>query len=212
MAVAIAMAAGTTTVADADEECVASDVEYATVANLLVKDTKFGAANGVYSLGTGKLRVRFENGVNGALKEASLMSYELDNHLIIKASVAFWSTKVETNSRTVAADACGGAAQGDVALGDLVWRTPVAGYRSDGTIECAGNVCGNFGAPPLGSSPLHEVDAVVFRPFHFSPDGKTFSMPYTKISHSDSPQQTNYLSLSGRETRRTCVVRSAACS
>jgi len=60
---------------------------------------------------------------------------------------------------------------------------------------------------PPGSSALHEAFAdVVFKPFHFSPDGKTFTMEFSKVSHSDSPKQTNFVSLSGRETKRVCVT------
>jgi len=212
VATVVAIAGGTSSVADADESCAASEAEYTTVGNLLVRDTLFGAANGVYSLGTGKMRVRFESAPNGQPAEAKLLSYEFDNHLTIKASFALWWTQVETHSRTVAADVCGGAARGELTNRDVVWSTPIAGYQSDGTIHCEGNVCGKFGAPPPGASPLHQVDTVVFKPFHFSADGKTFTMDYTKVSHSESPKQTNYVSLSGRETKRVCVARSAACS
>jgi len=207
----VALGASSARVADAAEACAVSDVDYTTVGNLLIKDTQFGAADGVYPLGTGRVRVRFESRPNGEPVEARLMDYELDNHLSVAASFAFWWTKVETHSRTAVADACQGVSQGELTHGDVVWSTPVTGYRSDGTIDCEGNVCGKFGAPPPGASPLHEVDTVVFRPFHFSPDGKTFTMAYTKVSHSDSPKQTNYVSLSGRETRRACVQRSPAC-
>jgi hypothetical protein len=209
LAAIVAVGAGTSNVAEGDDQCAVLDVDYITAGNLLVKDTPFGAGDGVYRLGTGKMRVRFEIRPNRA--EAKLMSYEVDNHLTIKASFALWSTTVETRSRTVVANTCEGAARGELAGGDIVWSTPVAGYRSDGTIECEGNACGKFGAPPPGASALHEADDVVFKPFHFSPDGKTFTMNYAKVSHSESPKQTNYLGLSGRETKRVCVIQPPAC-
>ncbi len=199
-------------VADAAEEaCAIDDVDYALSARLLIKDTQFGAADGVYQLGAGTARVRFERGADGASKTAKLMSYDLDTRLLVKASFAVWSTEVVTETRTTAAHSCDGAAQGAVEHGDVIWRTTVEGYRSDGTIHCSGNVCGVFGAPPPGSSPLHEVDTVHFSPFHFAPDGTTFTMGYTRISHSDSPRQTSFLALSGREVRRTCVPEPLAC-
>src|ERR1700722_2572101 len=81
------VATGTSNVAAAaHESCAVTDLDYAIAGNLLVKDTQFGAANGVYPLGAGKMRVRFESGPDGV--HAKLLSYQLDNHLTIKASVA----------------------------------------------------------------------------------------------------------------------------
>jgi hypothetical protein len=208
----VAIGASTSGPADASEEtCAASDVDYAVVGTLLIKDTQFGAANGVYPLGAGKARVRFETASPGAPATARLMSYELDNRFTVKASFAAWSTTVVTESRTTVANGCDGAARGTLEHGDVVWGTPVDGYRSDGTLACSGNVCGKFGAPPAGSSPLHEAAAVKFSPFHLSPDGATFTMPYTRVSHSDSPRQTAYLALAGRQTRRSCVTSALVC-
>jgi hypothetical protein len=214
-AVAAAVAAigvSTPSVADAEPPCATSEVEYTTVARLRIADTKFGAADGVYPLGAGKLRVRFEDSAEGGSKTARLMSYELDNHLAVKASFALWSTTVVTESHTSAATECEGAARGVVQGGALEWSTSVDGYRSDGTVHCKGNVCGQFGAPPPGSSPLHETSTVRLEPFHFDSSGKTFSMGYTRVSHSASPQQTTYVSLSGRETSRVCVTHALVCS
>jgi hypothetical protein len=210
---AIAVGAGGTHVADADEPtCSVSDVDYSVVGSLLLRDTQFGAANGTYPLGAGKIRLRFKAPEGGGPHEARLMSYELDNHLTVNASFALWSTKVVTDSHTRVANDCDGAAKGTVSNGDVVWSTKVDGYQSDGTLNCEGNVCGKFGAPPTGSSALHEPpESVSFKPFHFNPDGHTFTMDYAKVSHSDSPKRTAYLALSGRETHRTCVTTVTSC-
>ena len=210
---AITVGAGGSHVADADEPtCSVADVDYAVAGSLLLKDTQFGAADGVYPLGAGKVRLRFETAQSGGGREARLMSYELDNHLTVNASFALWSTKVVTESRTRVANECDGAAKGTVRHGDVVWSTKVDGYQSDGTLHCEGNVCGKFGAPPAGSSPLHEApESVSFKPFHFNPDGRTFSMEYSQVSHSESPRRTAYLALSGRETKRTCVTAVTSC-
>jgi hypothetical protein len=205
---AITVGAGASQDAIADEPaCGVTDVDYAVVGSLLLKDTQFGAANGVYPLGSGKARLRFAK--NG---EAKLMSYELDNHLTVNASFALWSTKVVTDSTTRVASECDGAAKGTFSHNDVIWQTKVDGYQSDGTLNCEGNVCGKFGAPPAGSSALHEPpEAVTWKPFHFDPDGHTFSMDYSQVSHSESPRRTAYLALSGRETHRTCVTEVTAC-
>jgi len=196
----------------AGESCAVSDVDYSVVSNLLIKDTQFGAADGLYPLGAGKVRVRYETAADGSPRTAKLMSYEVDNHLTVKASFALWSTKVVTESHTSVANSCEGAAKGQMSnKNDVVWRTAVDGYHSDGTLSCEGNVCGKFGAPSLGSSPLHETAPITFNPFHFDASGKSFSMDYTRLAHSDSPKQTTYLTLAGHETGRTCVTEPVTC-
>jgi hypothetical protein len=47
--------------------------------------------------------------------------------------------------------------------------------------------------------------AVPFNAFEFAADRKTFTMAATLISKADSPKQSSYIALSGREVRRTCV-------
>jgi hypothetical protein len=193
--------------AEAETECTVSDVDYAVAGDLLVKDTQFGAGNGLYHMGEGRLRLRFESKDGSQPTTARLMSYDLDNHFTVDASFAAWSTHVVTQTHTSVASAgeCEGAAVGQFDGGKVVWQTPVDGYHSDGSLACSGNVCGKFGAPPAGASPYHEASNVKFSPFQFSPDGKTFTMNFTRVSHSDSPRQTGYLALSGREMKRMCV-------
>jgi hypothetical protein len=205
---AVAVGVGTSGKAEADDAtCAVADVEYSVTASLLLKDTKFGVADGVYPLGSGKLRLRFEPGTDAQHPRVALMSYELDPDFTVKASFAFWSTTVVTHSQTRVARACDGAAQGTYNHGEVAWSTPVSGYRSDGTLSCSGNVCGHFGAPPPGESPLHEPPVPVwFNPLRFGADGHTLSMAYAKISHTDSPSKTSYLALAGRETHRSCVT------
>jgi hypothetical protein len=192
--------------AAADESaCSVHDVEYSVVANIVVRDTPFGAADGVYSLGSGRLKLRLEEPAGDG--PVRMMSYDVVNHLTVEAKVAMLSTKVVTESRTAAArNACEGTAQGVLHDGVLTWTTNVAGYHSDGTMECSGSMCGKFGSPPKGTSPLHEVRIIRFKPFTFSPDRATFTMPYTLASKSDSPKQTTYLSLSGRRVKESCVT------
>jgi hypothetical protein len=193
-----------------DDPCSVSDVDYAVNGSLQIKDTQFGAADGNYPLGSGKARVRFEHGRDGTTT-TRLMSYDLDSRFTVKASFALWNTTVVTASHTKIDKSCEGASTGVLNGGDVVWSTPIDDYHSDGTIACEGNVCGKFGAPALGSTPLHESQKVLFRPFHFGPDGKTFTMVGAKVSHSDSPKQTTYLSLSGREVSRACVATPHSC-
>jgi hypothetical protein len=208
---ASALIAASSPAAENDAGCAVTDVDYTVVASLLLKDTEFGAGNGVRPLGSGKLRIRFVQPADGSPVQAKLMSYKLDNHLTVNASFGPWKTQVITESTTTVASGCNGATQGSLVNGDLVWKTPVAGYHSDGTLNCSGNVCGKFGSPPPGISPLHETQAFTFKPFRFSPDRATFSMEYTQVARSTSPKHTTYVSLSGREVARTCVAAAPPC-
>jgi hypothetical protein len=139
-----------------------------------------------------------------------MMSYTLYNRSRVDAKAAFWDATVLTRSQTSVAAACEGAAQGVLDGKSLRWGSKVAGYRSDGTLTCTGSMCGKFGAPPPGTTPLHEGPlAVEFRPFAFSEDRKTFTMPYTLVDR--TPDRAAYLALGGREVGRTCVKAKPTC-
>jgi len=89
----------------------------------------------------------------------------------------------------------------------------VRGYRTDGTLECEGSLCGKFGAPPPGKSELHIPPGPVdFKPFEFAPDRATFTMARAQVSKTEMPKQTGFLALAGRETKRTCVTTKPACA
>lgn len=67
-------------------------------------------------------------------------------------------------------------------------------------------MCGKFGAPQQGKSEYKPpASDVAFASFDMSPDLKTFSMAASQVSKSETPQQTTYLALAGRETKRTCL-------
>jgi hypothetical protein len=206
MATVGAVIAGATQPAEASEDgtCRVSDEEYTVVASVAVRNTMFGAANGVYPMGSGKLTLHIDD------HAVKLTSYELVNHLTVRAKVAMLSTTVVTASRTsTAGDCCRGSARGTLNNSTLSWNSAVSGYHSDGSLTCSGSMCGKFGAPPTGTSPLHDAPAAMtFNPFSFSPDGSTFTMPYVLVSQSNSPKQKTYLALAGRRVRRTCVVAS----
>jgi hypothetical protein len=201
-----ALGAETSTFAATAEECPVSDVEYRVLSSVAVRNTLFGAANGVYPLGAGLLTLRFDK------DDVHLMSYEISNHLSVKASVALLSmTVVTTSHTTTASDACSGSAHGTLHNGVLEWVSGVAGYHSDGSQECTGSMCGKFGAPPSAATPYHDTPvALRFNPFHLSDDRSTFTMDYVLVSKSNSPRQTTYMALSGRRVRQTCAP-SAPC-
>jgi len=189
------------------EPCNAWDVDYALSAKLQLSDTPMGAGNGTYNIGPGRTTLRFQNQNGKPGGAVEMRSYNMRESFTIDSKTLAWTTHVVNDSTTTAPpDACGVLARGQLEGQSLRWNTSIAGYRTDGSLTCDGNLCGNFGAPPPGRSDLHiEPHSVEFKPFEFSSDMKTFTMPNTFVAKSSMPKQTAHIALAGRETRRTCV-------
>jgi hypothetical protein len=189
---------------DQQATCDVYDVTYSLSGNLQLADTPMGAGNGVYAVGPGKMVLRIDRR-NGQVK---MVSYSLPERFEIQTTKVFWTTHVDTDANAVAKahQTCGPVAMGTLQGHTISWTTKIDGLRTDGTLTCRGSMCGKFGAPPPGSSPLHVgPNDVSFQPFQFGADGKTFSMASTYVSTTDSPKQTAYLAFSGRELRRACA-------
>ena len=186
--------------------CAARDVEYVLAANLTLKDTPMGEGDGTYTIGPGKAVLRFAT-PEGDRTGVKMLSYSMREQFIIKSKTLLWTTTVTTDTKTAAIpDACGSASEGTLADHSLRWTTPVSGYHTDGSLTCEGSLCGKFGAPPQGTTALHiPPHPVQFNPFQLSADGKTFTMASTFVTKTDMPKQTGYVTLSGREVKRTCV-------
>jgi hypothetical protein len=204
--VAVAVSsAGSTAPPDA-QGCAAWDVTYALSGNLQLSDTPMGAGNGTYAIGPGKavLRQDVRSG------RVTMLSYQLPQRFGIVAKKMFWTTHVNTNATARAtprgSGECSHVAEGAMQGRTVAWQTEVSGLRTDGVIDCNGSLCGSFGAPPKGTSPLHIGPSdVQFQPFEFGPDGKTFTMSSTFISKTEQPKQTAHVALSGREVSRVCA-------
>jgi hypothetical protein len=190
--------------------CDVVDVEYAVSANLRVRGTVMGAGDGDYAIGPGRIVLRFDRRgplSAGATSSVQMISYEVSEKLLVVSKAVFWTTKVKTDTRTHGTPTTQSAiAEGALKARSLVWSKVAKGFRSDGTLDCDGSMCGKFGAPPAGKSELHlGPSAIQFKPFEFSPDMKTFSMQSTLALKTDVPKQESYVSLAGRETRRVCL-------
>ena len=184
------------------------EVEYGLSANLKLTETPMGEGDGVYNIGPGKAVLRYENKGGQPGGNVKMLQYQMREFFTIKSKTLFWTTTVITDTNTAATpNACSIAAEGALdASRQVVWRTPVRGYRTDGTLTCQGSLCGKFGAPPPGQSPLHiGPNPVGFKPFVFSADMKTFTMATTHVSKTDMPKQSGEIALAGREMRRACV-------
>jgi hypothetical protein len=184
--------------------CSAWDVEYAVNGNLKVTDTTMGAGDGVYPVGPGRAVIRFEDRGGQPGGHAKLTAYTIHEHVTVTSKALLFSATVVTDTNSRVAD--GVATEGNLSDHTLSWASPVRTYRSDGTMTCEGNLCGKFGAPPAGTSGVHLGPRTIqLLPFQFSADFKTFSMAYTQTSQSDSPKQTTFSAISGREMKRTCI-------
>jgi hypothetical protein len=184
--------------ADEAQPCSTVDVDYALSATLELTDTPMGQGNGTHPIGPGTATVRF------AGNDAKLMAYRVRESFQVDASAVFWKTHVSTDSiTTITPDP---PADGALSKGTLYWNTDVKA-RTDGTVTCDGSLCGRFGAPAPGTAPLHIAPHDVhFRPWTFSADMRSFTMPRSWVSHSESPQQSAFVTLTGREVRRTCAA------
>jgi hypothetical protein len=185
--------------------CSGWDVDYALSASLKITDTTMGAGDGVFPVGPGSARIHYDN-VNGAPGgHAHLASYAMNESVTITSRAVLWSATVTTATHSKSTAGDDGTLQGTT----LTWGGPMPAYSTTGTMTCDGSLCGKFGAPPPGTSPVSiPPRSIALAPFQFGKDLKTFSMPFVLISQSDgssSPKQTSYEAIAGREMKRTCV-------
>ncbi len=187
--------------------CEAWELEYALNANLKLTDTPLGQGDGIYKIGPGRVTLRFDDSNGRPGGAVQMISYAMRDHFTVKSRTLFWSTVVETDTKTRATpDKCGVAAKGVLSGNKVAWTTKVNGYRVDGTVTCTGALCGKFGAPPAGTTQLHiGPSPVQFNPFELSTDLKKLHMAYTFVTKTSVPKQTSYVELAGAEVRRACV-------
>jgi hypothetical protein len=199
-----------TTAASADETpppCNTWEVEYTLAAQVELSDTLMGAGDGVHTIGPGTLVLHFDN-VNGAPgANAKLMTYDMTDQFTVNAKFAGVGTNVVNDTHTkTTPNICGVAAQGTLTGRVLTWSTLWNGVHTDGHVTCSGSMCGRFGGPPSGQSDVHTpAHPVVFKPFEYTPDLKTFHMDYSVTAKSTSPSQTSKITFNGRETKRSCI-------
>ncbi len=171
-------------------------------------DTPLYVGEGVFDLGPGTLALRFPDAQGrpgpGA---AELVSYETRVDFSVTTSVLGVRTVLATHALSrVTPDRCGVAARGNNDGRSLEWTSPVRGYRTDGSVSCRGLLCGRFGMPREGETPLHVGPADVrfsslsFRGRQF----RRFHMPATQVSRGGSPRATTRIQLVARAVGRRC--------
>jgi hypothetical protein len=190
--------------------CEEWDVEYALAGSMELSDTPMGQGDGVYSIGPGRMSLRFEDRGGQPGGRVKMIAYDMHQAFAVVAKTLFWKTTVQNNARTLGVVEACGQPEGMLEATAVTWKTPINGFRTDGTLTCDGSFCGKFGAPPPGESPLHlGPNAIVFQPLRFSSDMKTFTMAKTFVARTEAPKQTAYIAIAGRETGRSC--RAKAC-
>ncbi len=205
-ALATALAPHTPAMAD-DPPCNAWEVEYTLAAQVRLSDTAMGAGDGLHTIGPGKVILHFDN-VNGQPGGGvKLMTYEMTDQFTVNAHVLGLGTTVTNDTKTrTTPNVCGVSAQGAVSNRVVRWSTLWNGMHTDGQLHCSGSMCGRMGAPPTGQSEVHTAaHPVVFKPFEYAPDMKTFHMDYSVTAKSSSPSQTSSITFNGRETKRSCI-------
>ena len=171
-------------------------VDY-TLAGVPVRDTAMGAANGDWAVGrttTCASDRRAPVRIRGFL-------------VLVKEFASVARTKFTTDVMdTATPTATCSSAEGTVAGTKLSWDSKVRAFKIDGSLTCEGAMCGKFGGPPSGKSDYHmPARDVQFAPWEYAADMKTFTMAASLVSSGDSPKQSTYLTIAGREVKRTCV-------
>ena len=188
-----------------DTPCTAWEIEYELTGTLRISNTMMGAGDGSHIVGPGKLVLRFDDAGGRPGGNVTVASYEMATHFTVDAHFLGIGTTVANDTLTKSTGgACAPVARGFI--GDdrtMRWQAPWTGIRTDGTLTCSGT-CGRFGAPARGRSELHmPPHSVAFGSFAFTANRTAFLMSYAVVDQTSN--DTASLSLSGRETRRSCV-------
>ncbi len=183
---------------------------------LKIEGTPFGAANGTFNIGPGRLKLRFndKNGKPALDGKVAVVSYTMHAHVPVTTSVLGIKTTVTTDTHTsVGKDHCGRVARGLFKGSHLVWTSPFRRYRTDGTITCSGALCGRFGAPPRGTSEFHIPPRPVrMMSLAFKPNNpKHFTSSFHLMDKTKSPPSENYMRLVGSAISQTCVKKKPVC-
>jgi hypothetical protein len=192
--------------------CLAWEVTYALTGTLRISDTPMGAGDGVHPVGPGALVLRFDDHDGSPAGHAHVVSFELTEHFAVHPHAVLWDARVVTDAAArMTPDGSGTTGAGTLSGDVLRWDGPLHGFRTDGALTCDGSLCGRFGAPPPGRSPLHVASgAVQLEPLHFGRGATSFEMPFALIAETESPHQRTFLSMRGRESRRACVAPGAS--
>jgi hypothetical protein len=185
-------------------------VDYALVGGTALKivDTPYGAGDGTYPIGPGTARLCFTDGGGApAPGPAALVELQVATRFALNTTAMGFRMRIVTDAVTAISTEDGGfVARGTYAGARISWSERARGYRSTGTMHCAGVLCGKFGSPPKGRSRLATGPHTIrLRPFQLGDGVGRFSMGYAEVDHSSKPSRSVLMRLEARETARRCV-------
>lgn len=171
-----------------------------------IRNTPFGAGDAVNAVGPGRLQLRFPGQEGGPeLGEVVLVRYEL----AMEFEVAGVATDVDV---TAGPEDCG-VAMGTRTSSVVEWSTPIADYRSMGTVTCNATefLCAAAGLPvgePVARDSTHVQPLMPFV-FGGADDFSSFTMAEVEVPNDDAGD--TFLRLEGVQTSRSCVPLPTSC-
>jgi hypothetical protein len=186
-------------------------VDYETVSgtSLRLANTPYGAGDGTYAIGPGTVRMRYaDHKGEPAPGEAALLDLQLTTKFVVNTTAVGFKMRITTDGNVgFTPDECGVVARGTLEDDKVTWTERARGYRSTGTLHCAGVLCGKFGSPPGGRSQMSRpVHPVKLRPVQLHDGVTRLSLPFFEVERQAKPSQTVLMRVEARETGRRCVV------
>jgi hypothetical protein len=174
-----------------------------------ISNTIMGAGDGEYDVGPGRVRLRLPATAGRPVAgPAELLALEVTLDFTVVSRVAGFETRATTKAKSaLTPDGAGVVARGTFDGQRLTLKEPARGYRSRGTIHCEGALCGRFGAPPRGDSPVAVGPyPVELAPFALTDGARSLTLEYSQVAQDEHPRQTTALRVVGRESKRRCVA------
>jgi hypothetical protein len=186
-------------------------VDYETIPGTALKlaNTPYGAADGTYAIGPGTMQMRYADQQGApAPGAADLLGFQLTTKFVVKTTAVGFAMRIATDGTvSLTPDACGVIARGELADDQVTWTELARGYRSTGTAQCSGVLCGKFGSPPSGRSKMSRpIHPVKLRTTQLRNGVSRLSIGFFEVERQAKPSQTVYLRVEARETGRRCVV------
>jgi len=172
-----------------------------------IRNTPFGAGDAINQVGPGRLQLRFPGDEAGPQAgDVVMLQFSLD--------MTFAVSMVETDVTITSGPADCGVAMGSRTSSVVTWSSPIAGYRSQGTITCnAGELlCGAAGLPvgePVTQDETHDQPLM---PFVFADEDNFthFTMAEVEVPNDDAGD--TFLRLEGTQVTRRCAALPTDCN
>ena len=178
---------------------------------LTLRDTMLQMGDANRNIGTGEVTIRFENVDGKPGGKAYLLKYKMPMDFTVSPAT---TNIVGSTGHEYKDGPCGSSAVGNVKNGKLVWsefdgeaqgegKPNIHAYFTDGSITCKGALCGQFGAPPQGTTPQSRGPFDLhFEPWELTDGVSSFFMPVS-ITEKDK-NSTTRVQLYGIQSAKEC--------